>query len=188
MRGVIEGLESAAPLLYRLPGTYQDDPFTARFVAAFDDALAPVLLTLDNLAAYVDPDLAPDDFVAFLAGWVGVELDEQTGSEDRRRAVRSAVTAYHRRGTAEGLALVVGHATDGEVEVTETGGARWSTSPGADLPGEPAPRVTIRVTVADPNDVDLPRLRAVVEAATPAHVPHVIEVVGSMTREGRTEP
>lgn len=175
---MVEGLESAAPLLYLLPGAYQEDLFTARFVAAFDDALAPVLLTLDNLAAYVDPDLAPADFVAFLAGWVGVQLDEQSDTEDRRRAVRSAVTAYRRRGTAEGLALVVGHATDGEVEVIETGGARWSTSPGAELPGESTPHVTIRVTVADPKGVDVPRLRSVVAAATPVHVPHVLEVVG----------
>lgn len=178
MRGAVEGLDSAMPLLYQLPGPYQEDPFTARFVAAFDDALAPVLVTLDNLAAYVDPELAPEDFVAFVAGWVGVELDEQTNAADRRRAVGSAVAAYRKRGTSLGLAQVVGHASGGEVEVTETGGAEWSTVPGAPLPGEPRARVTVRVTVDDPEDVDIPRLEAVVEAAAPAHVAHVLEVVG----------
>jgi phage tail-like protein len=165
-------------MLYRLPGPYQEDPFTVQFIAAFDDALAPVLVTLDNLAAYVDPDLAPDDFVTFLASWVGVELDEQTGPDERRRTVRSAVAAYRRRGTADGLTQVVTHACGGNVEVSETGGARWSTTPGAELPGEPGTQVTIRVTVDDPDGVDLPRLRAVVAAATPAHVAPVIEVVG----------
>ena len=178
MRGVVEGLESVVPVLYTLPGPYQEDPFTRRFVAAFDDALAPVLLTLDNLSSYVDPDLAPADFVAFLAGWVGLEPDEQSRPEERRRAVREAVAAYRRRGTPEGLARVVGHATGGRVEVTESGGSRWSTAPGADLPGEPEPQVRLRVVVDDPADVDLPRLRAVVAAAMPAHVPHVVEVVG----------
>ncbi len=178
MRGVVDGLESAVPMVYHLPGPYQEDTFTVRFVAAFDDALAPVLLTLDTLAAYVDPDLAPEDFVAFLAGWVGVELDEQTRLEDRRRAVRSAVNAYRRRGTSVGLAEVVARASGGDVEVTETGASRWSTVPGTDLPGGPAPMARIRVAVDDPDGVDLARLRAVVEAATPAHVQHVLEVVG----------
>jgi phage tail-like protein len=175
---MVEGLENAVPLLYQLPGAYQEDDFTTRFVAAFDDILAPVVLTLDNLTAYVDPDLAPSDFVAFVAGWVGVELDEQTTTHDGRRAVRSAVAAYRRRGTAAGLAQLVGNASGGEVELTESGGARWSTSPGTPLPGEATSQVTVRVIVDDPGSVDLPRLRAVVAAAVPASVPHVLEVVG----------
>jgi phage tail-like protein len=177
VRGMVEGLESAVPLLYQLPGPYQEDGFAARFVAAFDDALAPVVVTLDNLAAYVDPDLAPEDFVAFLAGWVVVELDEQTGPDQRRRAVRSAVAAYRRRGTTRGLTEVVRHAAGGDVEVTESGGARWSAVPGSELPGDSTAQVTIRVSVDDPDGVDLARLRAVVDAAKPAHVPHVLEVV-----------
>ena len=70
-RGMVAGLASPAPLLHRLPGVLQDDEFTQRFVRAFDDAYAPILTTLDSLACYFDPHLAPPDFVDFLAGWVG---------------------------------------------------------------------------------------------------------------------
>jgi phage tail-like protein len=177
MRGLIEGLESAVPVLLQLPGAFHEDDFTARFVGAFDDGFAPILATLDSLAAYVDPDLAPDDFVAFVAQWVGVELDEQTALADRRGTVRSAVPTHRRRGTAEGLRHVVAHATGGDVEVTETGGARWSATPGAALPGDPVPQIRIRIAVADPGGVDLARLGAVVDSAKPTHVQHVIEVV-----------
>lgn len=177
MRGMVEGLESAAPVLLQLPGAFHEHDFTARFVSAFDVGLAPLIATLDSLAAYVDPELAPDDFVEFLAHWVGVELDEATDPTDRRRAVRSSVLTHRRRGTAEGLRQVVAYATGGDVEVTETGSASWSSTPGTTLPGEPVPIVQIRVAVDVPEHLDRVRLEAVVDSAKPAYVAHVIEVV-----------
>ena len=178
MRGLVDGLDTPLPLLLALPGPYQEDYFTARFVGAFDDALAPVLCTLDSLAAYVDPDLAPGDFVNFVAAWVGTELDEQSSLAERRVAVRSAVTAYRRRGTVRGLTELAARVTGGDVDITESGGARWSTAPRSDLPGGPEVQVRIRVVVDDPDAVDLARLRAVLGEATPVHVPLVLEVVG----------
>lgn len=174
---MVEGVESAAPVLLQLPGAFHEHDFTARFVSAFDLGLAPILGTLDSLAAYVDPDLAPSDFVEFLAQWVRVELDEATEPADRRGAVRSAVLTHRRRGTAEGLRQVVAYATGGAVDVTETGGARWSSTPGTELPGDPVPMVRIRVAVDDPEHLDHARLEAVVDSAKPAHVVHVLEVV-----------
>ena len=74
MRGIVPDLASAVPIAQRLPGVYQEGDFTQRFVSTFDTALAPVIATLDGLPGYVDPWLAPPDFLDWLAGWVGVEV------------------------------------------------------------------------------------------------------------------
>ena len=75
-RGTIDGLHSAVPIVSLLPGIYQDDLFTQEFTGGLDDVLAPVFTTLDCLDTYVDPWLAPEDFLEWLAGWVGVVIDE----------------------------------------------------------------------------------------------------------------
>ena len=90
MRGAVLGLASPAPLLQRIPGVLQDDEFMRRLVSAFDEGFAPVLVTLDGLAGYVDPWLAPEDFLGWLAGWVGVELDGAWTLEQSRAAVAGA--------------------------------------------------------------------------------------------------
>ena len=40
--------------------------------ASFDDLLAPVLLTLDTFANYLDPATTPDDMIPWLAQWLGL--------------------------------------------------------------------------------------------------------------------
>ncbi|OFE15514.1 hypothetical protein BA895_06755 [Humibacillus sp. DSM 29435] len=176
MRGRVDGLQSPFPVLFQLPGVYQEEGFTERFVGAFDDSLAPLVSSLDNLATYVDPDLTPPDFLAWLAGWVAVDLDDQTRTADLRRAVRASVPTHRRRGTRLGLREVVSHLTGAQVEVTDSGGAIWSVTPGTPLPGDPDPVVRIRVLVDDLGSLDRSRLEAVVRSAKPVHVADVIEV------------
>lgn len=177
MRSVVEGLDSAAPLLQQLPGVYQDDMFTQRFLSAFDAALAPVVATLDDLHAYVDPFLTPDDFLDWLAGWVAVELDERSDETSRRQTVARAVTLHRQRGTVRGIQGVVALASGVSVEVSESGAAVWSRSPGLPLPGDPVPSMTVKVHASDPSTVDVEALSLLVTAAKPAHVEHTIEVV-----------
>lgn len=178
MRGTVADLPSPHPLAERLPAVYQDeDAFTVRMTQAFDEILAPIIGTLDNLAAYFSPDLAPEDFVDFLAGWVGMELDETWDLPLRRSAVAGATGLHARRGTASGLADHVRLVTGGEVELVETGGTAWSVDPGSPLPGAPAASLLVRVRVPDPASVDQVRLDRLVASIKPAHVPHSIEIV-----------
>ncbi len=86
MRGLVPGLLSPHPIGDRLPALYQDDDLVQRFAAGLDDVLAPVLATLDSSEAYIDPRLAPLDFVVWLSQWVGVELDG-TWAPARQRAL-----------------------------------------------------------------------------------------------------
>jgi phage tail-like protein len=190
MRALVPGLPSPHPMARLLPAIYQEeDPFTVRLTEALDEVLAPILSTLDNLPAYFDPRLAPDDFLGWLAGWVAIDLDETWDSAQRRIAVAQAADLLRRRGTAAGLADEVRLVTGAEVEVVENGGAAWSLDPSSPMVGSPEPMLLVRVMAADPASVDTNRVDHVVSAAKPAHVPHRVEVVGlAPARRSKSRP
>jgi phage tail-like protein len=177
MRGYVPDLASPHPLGPSLPPLYLEDDFAQRLLLAFDDVLAPIHSSLDNLSAYLDPALAPDDFVDWLGEWVGAVMDATWEVERRRASVARAAELYGSRGTARGLAAQLELVTGGTVEIVENGGTTWSLDPSTPLPGTAEPNLSIRVVVADPAAVDGPRLDRLVAAAKPAHVPHSVEVV-----------
>lgn len=178
MRGTIAGLGSPHPLGSGLPALYQEDDLAQRLLAALDEVLAPVISTLDNFDRYLEPSLAPLDFVEWLAGWVGAAIDENWPAQRQRELVGRTVRLYRRRGTVGGIAEQVELATGGRVDVRDSGGVGWSTTPGADLPGAPRRALAVRVALDDPATVDQRKIEALVAAAKPAHVSHQVEVVG----------
>jgi phage tail-like protein len=176
-RGLVRSLISPHPLGQALPALYQEDDFTQRFVSAFDAALAPIFAALDNFPAYLDPWLAPEDFLEWLGSWFGIVLDESWSPARRRALVSRAFEFYRMRGTASGLKEQVEVLTGGSVDLHETGGASSSTTAGAALPGSPNFALLVRVTMDDPTTINLARLDALVMAAKPAHVTHEVEIV-----------
>ena len=176
-RGHVPGMVTPAPMGPTLPGLYQEDDFTQRFMSAFDEILAPVMSTIDNFQAYLDPALTPEDFLDWLAGWVGVLLDETWPIERRRAFVAIASQLYKTRGTAAGLAAQVRLFTASEVKIEESGGSAWSPTADAEAPGTPDFSVTVRVTAPAKGKIDAARLDALVAAAKPAHIKHTVEVV-----------
>ncbi|RKN44038.1 phage tail protein [Streptomyces hoynatensis] len=177
MRGLVPGLPSPHPLAAQLPAVYADHDFLRRFLGALDEVLAPVLLTLDNLPAYLHPRTAPEDFLAWIAGWVAVEVDGERPLTQRRAVVSGAVLRHRMRGTRAGLAAVVRIETGAEPEITESGGTAWSASPGSPAPGSARPSVTVTLRVAEPGRVDLARLEHLVAEETPAHVASRVEIL-----------
>lgn len=177
MRGRIDGLANPHPMGARLPGVLQQDDLTQRLTAALDEVLAPALWVLDNVDAYLDPQLAPLDFVGWLAGIVGVELDETWPEARQRDLVAHAVELYAWRGTARGIAELVETYTGAEVDVADSGGVTWSAVPGGQPPGQAAPTVRVRVRAIDPEAIDRARVEGLVAEAKPAHVVHTVEVV-----------
>jgi phage tail-like protein len=186
-RGTIDGLASPHPLATALPALYLEQEIdrrsgdlvpsmAERFTTAFDELLAPVFSCLDNFHAYLDPELAPPDFLVWLAGWIGVDLDETWPSARQRDHVLRAVELYRRRGTARGLVDAVSVYTGGEAEVVDSGGIAWSTSPETPLPGTDDARATVRLRVDDPDALDPARVEAILAAAKPAHVVAELEV------------
>src|SRR5579875_802012 len=178
MRGSVAGLGTPYPIGGLMPAIYQEDEFTMRWTGGLDDVLAPVISALDCLGAYVDPLLAPADFLPWLAGWFGAVLDENWPPGRQREAIARSAELYRQRGTVAGLRALLELATGGEVEIADSGGTSWSPLPGTELPGEDAPRVAVRVTVSDPAQVDVAALDELLTTVKPAHVIHKLEVTG----------
>jgi phage tail-like protein len=176
-RGTVDGLPSAHPLADLLPGVYLEDQLTRGFTRGLDTVLAPVFLTLDCLDAYVDPALTPEDFLPWLASWVGVSLVENWPAERKRRIVATAVARHRDRGTRDGLRTHLELVTGGQVEIHDSGGTVWSDDPDVDPPGDPVPSLRLTVRVPIPASVDVDRLTAIVREARPAHLPFTVEVV-----------
>lgn len=179
MRGMVDDLVNPHPLATALPAAYQGEAFTEAFLAALDEVIAPLLSTLDNVDAYLDPALAPADFLPWLGGWVGVELDENWSQAQQRRLLGQAVELLQWRGTRHGMVELVRHflAIDVDrIEVTDTGGVAWSATPDGALPGSVPADVEVRVHCDD--EVDRDRLDQLVSSVVPAHVGHHVEVVG----------
>ena len=186
-RAAVKALVSPHPLGGYLPALYQEDGFAQRWMSALDTVLAPIFSSLDNFEAYLDPLLAPPDFLDWLASWMGLVADETWEVERRRAFVSSASELYRMRGTARGLAAHVQIFSGGEVEIVEHGGTTSSVTNGAPLPGSAGFDITVRVRVADPSRVDAAKLDSLVAAAKPAHLTHRVELVSS-ARPARRAP
>jgi hypothetical protein len=101
-----------------------------------------------------------------------------TGVEQvrQRHELQIAGSLNVTRGTRRSIELVVENALGMPVEVSESGGARWSPSPGGALPGDPDATLSIVVRPPAATEVDLDRLDALVRSVKPVHVRHVISV------------
>lgn len=177
MREVVTGLGTPYPLVTLLPAFMQGDQFVSRMTAGLDEVIAPVISVLDCLDAYVDPLLAPPDFVEWLGAWVGTLLDDDWEDPKRRRSVLAAAALHRVRGTPAGLRAALELATGGTVEVVDPGRTAWSRAPTD--PGTHAEDqvLVVRVLVDDPARVRRAALDELVAATKPAHLPHRIEVL-----------
>src|ERR1700738_770801 len=107
MRGLISREEPgpfgvAAPLRRAVPAVYQEDPLFTLLCEAFDDLLAPAVTAVDCFDAYLDPWLAPDDFLPWLADLVGYQGTVKHGTGGEREQIAAAVRSHTPRGTALG--------------------------------------------------------------------------------------
>jgi phage tail-like protein len=162
-------LVSTRPIASFLPAILQADEFCVRFTQGLDPVLAPVLSTIDNLDAYVDPWLTPPDFLDWLAGWFGLELDATWPEERRRALVANALELARWRGTVVGLALLVELYTGAPAEINDGGATIASDDPDEPLPGEARRGVVVRYRPGEGVDAD--RLARLVRDAVPAHLP-----------------
>jgi phage tail-like protein len=181
MRGrVSEAGACPAGAAYRVsgpvPALFHEDPLFGELCAAFDDLLGPFVAALDCFPAYLDPWLAPADFLDWLGGMVGAEPD---GPEpppgaglQRRAAIAGAVRGYRARGTPGGLRAVAAAAArvpEGRVRLAECGAVTWADVPGTAV--TPAFDPTVEITVTVPAGRDAAAAAAAVRAAVAPCLP-----------------
>lgn len=173
------GLATPHPLGSTLPALYLGDHFAQQLCAAFDDVLAPVFAMLDCFPAYLDPGTAPEDMLDWLAGWIGLTLDDQGGVGRKRASIAIGAAVLPERGTARSIREAVRAAFNVETEIVESGAISWSITPDSAPPGDEVPDLLVLVVTDEPDSIDRRRLDVVVRSAKPAHVPHRIEIVAS---------
>jgi phage tail-like protein len=195
-----------APLVDGLPALYHGDDFTNRWLSVFDDVLAPILDAIDSFDAYLDPQLAPADFVDWIASWIGVITHTDAVTHDEhadpavpstnqrlRRLVERAVPLFGIRGTARGISEFVEAVFAVRCEIVEGGAVSWSQMPGQPLAGTstgvfivrispPESSVDpqsapLRLSAVDPDSVQR-QVQQLVEQLRPAHLPLVVELTG----------
>jgi len=187
-RGAVIGLPVQRPIVRSLPSIYQGYLFLDQFTAGLDEVWAADHCDLDCLHAYVDPAVAPADFVHWLGDWVGLGLDEDWSVDRRRRLVAGAVDMFAKRGTVAGLRREIELYTDGVTHVDDPGSTITSATPGAsfDQAGHVRDRtVRVVVDVADAATVNWNGLQEIIRSAIPAHLPVEVELreTGSPTIE-----
>lgn len=108
-----------ASSLQYLPAVYREDPvsadFVARFLSIFDTLRGITSEQITDIARYFDPRATPanppnvagNDFLGWLAGWLGLSLQNNWPVQKRRELVRQAHRLFDLRGTPEGLRLMI---------------------------------------------------------------------------------
>ncbi len=89
------------PSIYQKPGACKD--FLPRFLSLFETFFGETESAINALPALFDPWAAPKCYLAWLAGWLGLTLDEGWDEAAQRRAIAEAFSRFAWRGTPAGL-------------------------------------------------------------------------------------
>jgi phage tail-like protein len=169
--------ESERSLLAALAHHPAPEPFVVRWLRGLEEVLDPTVTLLDNLAWHLDTRLCPDDVVAELLRWLGLEAATHLDPDAQRGMLRRAMALGRRRGTLAGLRELLGHAFGGlRIEVTHSGRATQGADPHA-RPQAPPPRLVVQcpaTLTAEQEDA----LRSLIDYGCPAHVDWTLRTGG----------
>lgn len=96
-----DGYMPYLPALYRNDASCGD--FLPRLLSLFESFLSEVEWEIDDLPRLFDPAAAPTEFLDWLGGWFGLQLDEGWDEARRRETIAEAFQISARRGTRAGL-------------------------------------------------------------------------------------
>ncbi|EGJ32666.1 MULTISPECIES: phage tail protein I [Moorena] len=127
-----------------LPANFQEDPFVGRFLLALERVMSgflprdtddpnPEQLALeeyiDRIPTYFNPynhpdlpvesEIAPTEFIPWLASWVALSLRDDWSEETKRRFISNIVPLYRQRGTKAGVKQMLELYTQEEVKIYE---------------------------------------------------------------------
>jgi phage tail-like protein len=173
--------EPVSTYLQYLPAPFHADSFVGRYLMIVETIFSSIERTVDNVHYYFDPAVTPEEFLPWLASWVGVELDENMPVAKRRAAIALAGSLYRWQGTRRALREHLrAYAGRPPLIVENFDGMRLGQDAALGVNtqlGQPRPNtVAITVLVDRLEDVDEDVLRRIVEREKPAHVGYVLEL------------
>lgn len=181
-----------------LPSIYAEHPHLGRFLLAFEQILTGLTGAEDEpaqgleqaiagIAAYLDPQATPKEFLPWLAGWVALGLRADWTEQQQRDFLSGIVPLYRRRGTKEnlanllriytGLAPVIAGVEDTDFQI------RVHSTIGKDtaLRGSQPHHFHVQVTMGNPGVDELQRAydtaHALIELQKPAHTTFDLTIV-----------
>lgn len=176
-RRAVPGLRTPFPMVRYTPAMLAEDPIVQELLETLDEVLAPIINTLDCFDTYLDPRLAPMDFVQYLSSWLLVTQEDGWDEETRRTALALAIERSRWRGTAHGIRARLQSLFGMESTVTDSGSVtvgRDFTDPAA-WPDAPPPSVTIRLDPGHHLEMGLDAIKASIASVLPAHATVTIE-------------
>ncbi len=186
-RSQTAGMKEVSRLLDYLPAAYRDDEFMGRFLLIFQSVLDPLVNTVDNIALYFDPRLAPESVLPWLATWVDQTLDPSWPIERRRELVAKASELYRWRGTRRGLIEYLRIYSGVEPEIVEyipgmildkDTALGENTVLGSSGSGH---HFTVIMGTPENGDVDLETVRSIIDSQKPAHTRYTLQIKNKVT-------
>jgi phage tail-like protein len=107
------------PTVYQTDGVGGENSFLKRYMWIFHHLLDSVVEKIENLPNYFQPYKAPEDFLPWLASWMGLTLDENWPPLKKRQTLRDAAYLYSARGTRKCIETLIDLFTGVKPEVRE---------------------------------------------------------------------
>ena len=94
-------------LLRHLPEIFREETILRDFLGYYEDLLGALDARIGQLHLELDPATAPVEFLDWLSGWVGLELDRTLSPGGQRNLLKAALVKAGERGTESGLVASV---------------------------------------------------------------------------------
>ncbi len=166
-----------------LPAIYREDPASASFLDRFLANIEGMFTFLEeriaSAQALFDPDATHPEYLEWLAGWLGAELDPYWDERRRRLFLHFAMALYRERGTSRGLHRMIRLALDPCVdeslflEAPEKGGCRGG---GIRIVESWLTRNTPSIVFPDSDDTSPLGVVTTAEAWQPTHGPEALHI------------
>lgn len=89
--------------LQYLPAIFADDEFLGRYLLIFESLLSPIIWTIDNFDLFLSPEVAPAQWLQWMAGWFDLLMLPELPIARQRQIAQQIGWLFLRRGTPAGL-------------------------------------------------------------------------------------
>lgn len=93
----------ASTWLQYLPSVFSDTEFTGRFLLIFESMLNPITWHIDNFDLYLAANIAPGEWLQWMASWFDVLLVPEMPLDRQRNILGQMGWLFQRRGTVAGI-------------------------------------------------------------------------------------